>query len=414
MLFNRISFQVNPNKFRILVFLVPVFFFYLNENVISLTYPIVGELLLNSAFYIGIIISLTSIIGILCDFFFPQIFKASDWKQQFIMGMILAIFLNITLSNSVHSGSVPLLILAGLLWTLYYEFCAFAINNYLAVSEKSNNFVYDWSLISIVYNVAAIIGPILASFIIEDFFLVLLVFQLISLISIFVVGYITRKEIKVTPKSKIKSTLSLFRGLEIWKVLVPKVLPLILFSIGIGIIDSTYWTIGGLYASQIFKNNDLSWITIVMYSIPFIFGSIIMAKLNMKKFKKLTSQIFLAINAVLLLIFFIPDINPFIAMGIILVSSFFLALASPLNDAAFSDLLTRLNEKMEHLVGIKKISYSIAYIIGPVLSGFLTENFGFQNTFAIMGLGLLILAVTLLSITPKKIRLPQTELSEIK
>ncbi len=414
MLFSRINFQVNPNKFRILVFLVPVFFFYLNENVISLTYPIVGELLLNSAFYIGIIISLTSIIGILCDFFFPQIFKATDWKQQFIMGMILAIFLNITLSNSVHSGSVPLLILAGLLWTLYYEFCAFAINNYLAVSEKSNNFVYDWSLISIVYNVAAIIGPILASFIIEDFFLVLLVFQLISLISIFVVGYITRKEIKVTPKSKIKSTLSLFRGLEIWKVLVPKVLPLILFSIGIGIIDSTYWTIGGLYASQIFKNNDLSWITIVMYSIPFIFGSIIMAKLNMKKFKKLTSQIFLAINAVLLLIFFIPDINPFIAMGIILVSSFFLALASPLNDAAFSDLLTRLNEKMEHLVGIKKISYSIAYIIGPVLSGFLTENFGFQNTFAIMGLGLLILAVTLLSITPKKIRLPQTELSEIK
>ncbi len=414
MLFSRINFQVNPNKFRILVFLVPVFFFYLNENVISLTYPIVGELLLNSAFYIGIIISLTSIIGILCDFFFPQIFKATDWKQQFIMGMILAVFLNITLSNSMHSGSVPLLILAGLLWTLYYEFCAFAINNYLAVSEKSNNFVYDWSLISIVYNVAAIIGPILASFIIEDFFLVLLVFQLISLISIFVVGYITRKEIKVTPKSKIKSTLSLFRGLEIWKVLVPKVLPLILFSIGIGIIDSTYWTIGGLYASQIFKNNDLSWITIVMYSIPFIFGSIIMAKLNMKKFKKLTSQIFLAINAVLLLIFFIPDINPFIAMGIILVSSFFLALASPLNDAAFSDLLTRLNEKMEHLVGIKKISYSIAYIIGPVLSGFLTENFGFQNTFAIMGLGLLILAVTLLSITPKKIRLPQTELSEIK
>ena len=139
-----------------------------------------------------------------------------------------------------------------------------------------------------------------------------------------------------------------------------------------------------------------------------------MAKLNMKKFKKLTSQIFLAINAVLLLIFFIPDINPFIAMGIILVSSFFLALAAPLNDAAFSDLLTRLNEKMEHLVGIKKISYSIAYIIGPVLSGYLTENFGFQNTFAIIGLGLLILAVTLLSITPKKIRLPQTELSEIK
>jgi len=414
MLFSRINFQVNPNKFRILVFLVPVFFFYLNENVISLTYPIVGELLLNSAFYIGIIISLTSIIGILCDFFFPQIFKATDWKQQFIMGMILAIFLNITLSNSMHTGSVPLLILAGLLWTLYYEFCAFAINNYLAVSEKSNNFVYDWSLISIVYNVAAIIGPILASFIIEDFFLVLLIFQSVSLVSIFIVGYITRKEIKMTPKSKIKSTLNLFKGLEIWKVLVPKVLPLILFSIGIGIIDSTYWTIGGLYASQIFKNNDLSWITIVMYSIPFIFGSIIMAKLNMKKFKKLTSQIFLAINAVLLLIFFIPDINPFIAMGIILVSSFFLALAAPLNDAAFSDLLTRLNEKMEHLVGIKKISYSIAYIIGPVLSGYLTENFGFQNTFAIIGLGLLVLAVTLLSITPKKIRLPQTELSEIK
>lgn len=414
MLFNRINFSINPSKFRILVFLVPVFFFYLNENIISLSYPIVGEILLNSAFYVGIIISLTSIISIFCDFLFPQIFKATDWKQQFVLGMILAIFLNITLSNSMHSGSVTLFFVAGLLWTLYYEFCAFAINNYLAVSEKSDNFVYDWSLISIVYNIASIIGPILASLIIDDFFVVLLMFQLLSLISIFVVGFITRKDIRVTPKSKIKTTLNLFKGLEIWKVLVPKVLPLILFSIGIGIIDSTYWTIGGLYANLIFKSDDLSWVTIVMYSIPFIFGSIIMAKLNMKRFKKLTSQIFLAINASLLLIFFIPDINPFLAMGLILVSSFFLALASPLNDAAFSDLLTRLGEKMEHLVGIKKISYSIAYIIGPVLSGFLTETFGFQNTFGIIGLLILILAVVLLSTTPKKIRLPQAELSDIK
>jgi predicted MFS family arabinose efflux permease len=191
-------------------------------------------------------------------------------------------------------------------------------------------------------------------------------------------------------------------------------LPLLLFSISIGIIDSVYWTIGGLFAEELFASQDKVWLPIVMYSAPFIFGGIIMAKLNLKIRKKFISQLLLILAALVLLFFFYPYLEANYAMLIILISSFFLALAEPLNDASYSNLLQRLGKNMEHLVGIKKVSYSIAYLIGPILAGYLSSLIGFRHAIGVVGLLILLIALFLLIATPKKIRIPQQELAKIK
>jgi hypothetical protein len=380
---------------------------------ISLLFPVVSERIVNSALLIGSIISATTIISILCDFIFPQILKASNWKQQFVIGMLIAILLNTTLYHSLNTSDITLLIIAGLLWSLYYEFCAFAVNNFLAVSEKGNNFSYDWGLISVVYNVTSIIGPILASLIINDFFVFLLGFELMALLGIAFLGLVSPKEEQLEHKSRIKQTIDLMNELKIWEILVPKVLPLFIFSIIIGMIDSFYWTIGALYAEDLFGREDLTFIPIVIYSIPFIFGGLIIARINLKKYKKKISQLMLFIAGLVMSLFFLFYQNILISIILIIISSLFLALAGPLNDAAYSNLLQRLGKNMEHLVGIKKMSYSIAYLLGPVFAGFLGQYFGYGVSFAVMGLIAILVSIILIITTPRKLLLPQQEIAKI-
>jgi MFS family permease len=327
--------------------------------------------------------------------------------------MVLAIILNAVLTRSILNQDIVLLVFAGILWSIYYEFCSFSVNNYLVISEKGNSFVYDWSLITIVYNIGSIIGPILASFIIDDFFLILLIFQLLSLLSISLVGLLTPHNHVGVMQSKFKQTINLIRELEIWKTIIPKVLPLIIFSISIGVIDSVYWTIGGLYAEELFANEEFVWLPIVLYSIPFIFGSLIMAKLNIQKRKKFTSQILLGISSIIIIFFLIPNTSTLFALTLILISSLFLALAEPLNDAVYSDLLKRLGKNMEHLIGVKKVSYSIAYLIGPLLAGFLSQNYGYSQALGSIGILILVFVIIQLVLTPRKIKLPQQQLVEL-
>lgn len=385
----------------------------MNENMISLLFPLVSERIVNSALLIGAIISGTTIISILCDFIFPQILKASNWKQQFVIGILIAILLNTTLYHSLNTSDVYLLILSGLLWSLYYEFCAFAVNNFLAVSEKGNNFSYDWGLISVVYNITSIIGPILASFVANDFFVFLLGFELMALIGIVFLGLISPKAEEEVHKSKLKQTIDLMKELKIWELLIPKVLPLFVFSIVIGMIDSFYWTIGALFAEDLFQREDLTFVPIVIYSVPFIFGGLIIAKINLKKYKKKISQLMLFIAGLVMSLFFFIDHNSIGSILLIIISSLFLALAGPLNDAAYSNLLQRLGKNMEHLVGIKKMSYSIAYLIGPVFAGFLGQFFGYGMSFGVLGIIAIIVSLTLILTTPRKLILPQQEIVTI-
>lgn len=394
---------------RILIFLLPLFFFYFNENIISLIYPIIAEDIVKSSLIVGIIISFSSLVGVICDFVLPQILSASNWKQQFAIGIILSILLNAVLNLSIRTNSISLLILSAVLWTIYFELCSFSIDNFITVEGKESEYVYEWSLISLIYTITGIIGPILGSIFIKDFFLLLLILEILSLSTLVLVGALLPVKKDHKPKSRIKSTITFFKELHIWEVLIPKVLPLLLFTISIGMIGSMYWTIGGLYATEIFSE-ELSFIPIISYSIPFLLGALIMAKMNIRRYKKRISQILLCLGSIILLIFLFPSIEPIFAIILILISSFFISLAEPLNDGSFSDLLVRLGKDSEHLIGIKKVGYSISYFIGPLLSGIISSFFGYHTAIGVMGIFTLIIGIILLLITPKKIKIPETSL----
>ena len=85
----------------------------------------------------------------------------------------------------------------------------------------------------------------------------------------------------------------------------------------------------------------------------------------------------------------------------------------PLDDAIFSDLQERLREKDIYLIGLSQAAYSIAYIIAPSIMGFIADRVGYNSMFSFLGIFAFVIGIILLIVTPKKLRLPQKELSKV-
>ena len=56
---------------------------------------------------------------------------------------------------------------------------------------------------------------------------------------------------------------------------------------------------------------------------------------------------------------------------------------------------------------------NLAYIVGPIFSGFLATVVGNQGSFGVVGLILCVISLVALVSVPRKIKLPQTQLEVI-
>ena len=126
--------------------------------------------------------------------------------------------------------------------------------------------------------------------------------------------------------------------------------------------------------------------------------------------KKIAEILTLTAGLALLLLAFIDSLVGILL--IILLSSILLSIAFPLADAVYSDIIARMGKQDQHLIGLSNSTFSVAYIIGPILAGLIAQFFGEQKTFAVLGLGVALVSAFLLLTTPKKLKLPQAEIRE--
>lgn len=84
--------------------------------------------------------------------------------------------------------------------------------------------------------------------------------------------------------------------------------------------------------------------------------------------------------------------------------------AYPLIDSVYTDLVARARKGRKHIMGMSSATFSLAYVVGPILSGFISGKLGEEMTFTVIGLVVCVVATILLVVTPKKLKLPQDEI----
>lgn len=398
-------------------FLIPLFLILLGDGIVAYIFPLVLGNHVSSNLIIGLIMSASSIIGIACDFLIPLVFPKYGWKFQLITGIILALTFPIVTAIGDTFSIVWMFLIASLLWGIYYEFIMFAQQSFIVEEENQKHYSHDWSIVEILTNIVEVSAPIIGAFIlirgIVAYTSTTLVIEILALI-FGVLLVIVKRDVKTQrAKSQIKEYISFFKELRSWKILSKKVYIVLIMAIIVEIVSAGFLTFAGLYGEQLIANPDWNWVLITLATIPYMFGSLIVYRLNLRKGKKRLSQLsILASGIVLSLLFFFGGrLIPILI--IVFISNLIMSLCWPLDDAIFSDLQKRLGRHGLHLIGLSQASYSIAYIIAPTFMGFLADRVGYNNSFAIIGVIAAVIGIFLLIITPKKIRLPHKELDHI-
>ena len=81
-----------------------------------------------------------------------------------------------------------------------------------------------------------------------------------------------------------------------------------------------------------------------------------------------------------------------------------------MTEAVYSDITERMGYEGKHMMGLSSSTLSLAYIIGPVMAGGIAQLVGERLTFSVMGILMALVALILLIVTPRKLRLPQSEI----
>lgn len=385
----------------------------------SYYYPIALEEATGSNLSAGLIIGLCNIAALACDFLFPEIFKKKTWKFLFLAAIIIQIGFPLFTNLAVASGFVSLFIVAGLFWNIYYEFMAFARQNYIVTNEKKEDYSRDWGIISIIVSITSIIGPILGSSLLDQpiqnrfaFFGILQ--AIILIVSLILVSLSPKREQTEKLKTRIHKKISVFKDMKLWEILGAKVFPIIILGIMISFINGSVMTFGGLMGVELFGGEGLDWIIIFTFAVPSILASLLLTRFPIRKFKKLMSQLLIIMAGFTLCMMPFFRVYPWMIIVGFFLCSLFISIAWIFNEAVYSDLSERAGEQKLYINGMERINDSIGYLLGPIIIGLLADKTDYYIAFSFVGFICMIAGILLMMTTPRKILIPHQEIEKME
>lgn len=405
----------NTMWIRVLTLSLILFFVYLGDAVLSDWVPAFMQGALGSSLLMGLVMSFSSLVGFVTDLIFPQMLRKFKARKLILLAIAAnLIFSGILLWTTSWSWLV-LFLLAMAVWGIYYELLWFGSAQFVTDNVPVESRSGVWAVLGVFKSLAYFIGPIVGSWLAFSRGNTVVVIVAAALVCLgYLVWLLTRKkenirENEIEPMEKF----DIYEELSYWKVLFVHVWPVLLISLMMGLVDATYWTTGTVLSDNLAKDDFWGGLFLPMYMLPPIFLGVILARWGVYKGKKKIAEMFLLMSGIFLACLGIGE-----SLWLMLMLSFFvgvtLSVAWPMVDAVYSDILARMGKESKHMVGLSSSTISIAYIIGPITAGAISSQVGERMTFAIIGAMVIAVAIILLFVTPRKLRLPQKEMAEWK
>lgn len=97
--------------------------------------------------------------------------------------------------------------------------------------------------------------------------------------------------------------------------------------------------------------------------------------------------------------------NPILILCDVFIASFFVGFTIPAINGAYADYISESSNVEKEIEALSDFSTNIGYVIGPIIAGFLADRVGNAQTFSILGLSGMIIAIILILKTPKSINI---------
>ncbi|HCQ31506.1 TPA: hypothetical protein DIU27_03960 [Candidatus Collierbacteria bacterium] len=395
---------------RAVMLSVMLFFVYVGDGILSDWVPSFIQNSVNSPLLMGIIISFSSLVGFGADLIFPQLLKHVKTRKVLLMAIGSSLVFCGVLLWSVAWPLIVLFLLAMGVWGVYYEFLGFGGQAFVSESVPVTARSGVWAVMSAFRSLAYFIGPILGSYLAiskGDYWVVMVATVCVALgyLVWMIMGRSNRESVVDEPAERV----SLLKEIQHWWTLSERVWPVLAISLMMGIVDATYWTTGTVFSDNLAKQNWWGGLFLPLYTLPMVFVGVVIARWGVYKGKKKLAEIFMLISG-LLLVLIGPSDSVIVALTVSLLVGTMLSVSWPMTDAVYSDIVSRMGSEGKHMVGLSGSTLSVAYIVGPIIAGLISQFVGEKNTFVVMGIVLTLVSLCLLVVTPKKLRLPQAEI----
>lgn len=392
---------------RVMALTVILFFALLADAILSDWVPVYLQKVLGGSFMMGIVMSFSSVVGFSADFIFPQLLKGTTVRKMMVMAVLSGALFSAVLLWATWWPVIMVLLLAMAIWGIYYEFLGFANQQFVAETASVHQRAQVWAVMGIFKNLAYFLGPILGGYLISrgDRGVVMITG------GISIVAYVLLLLFKIKNKPVVVEAeeINLAREASHWWVLLPHVWPVLVLAFVLGLIDATFWTTGTVFTEALAKQNWWGGFFLPMYMLPSLFVGLIVLKWGIYQGKKKWAEIFLMLGGFFLTLLFYSE-SVYYQLAMVFLSSIMLSVSYPLVDAVYSDVVVRMGRERKHMVGLGVSMISLAYIVGPILSGWIASQVGERMTFVAVGAATVTVSIVLLITTPRKLLLPQREI----
>lgn len=402
---------VPPYLLALLFYSTIMFVVQLSDGVMSYVTPIFIEQTVNNPLIMGLILSSSSVFGIVCDMLFPSIFRARHHLFFFWNTVLLALLFPAVLLFFPHT--LPTMILAMAIWGIYFEFMAFSNAYFIEAYISLNRHGLAWGVVSIFRSLSMFVAPVIAPLLLHTHYS----HPLITAMALLVCGmggillfqkFFPHKK-RVTVNEVVIKRYSFTKELRIWQILMKKLWPMYLFVLAIFILEATMMSVGVLATEELRQGNFWGGMLLAAYTLPNIFTGFLVHKLGIQLGKKRLAFTCGVIGGCCLsLATFIT--SPTLVVLMTFVAACFLSLTYPSMRASLQDYTTRLGVFGGEMIGIGSSSASLGYIIGPLLAGGVSLLIGNIPTIGLMAALFASIAMLNILIVPRKVHMPQKEL----
>jgi MFS family permease len=399
----------NRSVSPLILFSIIIFMISLHDGIISYVTPLLINNTYNSTVIVGGILSISSFFGIFFNFFVARFFPKKGYKF-FTSWMIFFALLMPLILLKIPETLVPL-VLAMIVWSIYYEFRNYSKFDFVKTFLPSNKNAEAWSVMTVFQSTAYLFGPILALFLMERG----LKSALIGSLAIVILAFLCyRIYSQIFGKKQLKNSdrevRSLLKEFRVINIITRKIWPLVLFSFSITLLDVSFWTSGVLYSEKLRLQNELGGLLLPFYGMPTIIVGIIAPKIYATLGKKRTSfAAGLAAGLGLIILGLVN--NVFLILGTVFLTAFFSNIAFILISATYEDYITRLDGEGNNLVSVNEVAQNLAYAVGPIVLGIASRNGNFGKSFIFTGIILISVSLLAIFVVPRKIRMPHKEIA---
>lgn len=398
----------NPVWNKVLVFSLILFFLRIADGIISFWAPNQIQESLGNSTWMGLVISFQSVIGLLADIFLPSVLRDVHSKKILIWAIVLSATTSIMFIGTDYFPFILLFLAAMAVWGVYYELIHFAQFQFMGTSVPPHMRSSAWGVLNIFTSISYFLGPLIAAALLIKG-VILTESVLISFLGIGLFLLISLKVVHDAPTEPVLEKVKPLVELKHWVALSKVIWPVIVINMLLGFIDSTFWTTGAVWTEEMASTNFLGGLFLPFYQLPAIFLGILIAKWGIYKGKKLLSEKLLILAGLALMLFAVSQ-NIIWILTMVLFTSIAVGTCYPLVEAVYSDLVSRMGHEKDDMIGLSGSTLNLAYIIWPPIAGILSEQIGERLSFSYLGLLVVLTAIGLLLVTPKKLRLPQAEI----